>query len=147
VCRAVKPVGEPDLSDFFSISTSSINLGKVMPRSRAISRRLVQNSSSMLTGSRTAKSLWYENGLENQGVRSRFQKTDISEFESSHPSHAVGLSSECPRSGLPEQPYAVSQSRLSDSNIAKCVVCLHTMEERDSGKVPIYTLVQRPEEA
>jgi hypothetical protein len=36
------------------------------------------------------KSLGCQNVLENQGVRPRFQKTDISEFESSHPSHGVG---------------------------------------------------------
>jgi hypothetical protein len=30
-----------------------------------------------------------KNVMEKQGVQPRFQKTDISEFESSHPSHAV----------------------------------------------------------
>jgi hypothetical protein len=38
-----------------------------------------------------AKSLWYQNVLGNQGVRARALESDISEFESSHPSHAVGL--------------------------------------------------------
>jgi len=50
----------------------------------------------------------------------------------------------CPHCGA---LYAVTRSRLSDTNIAKCVVCLHTMEERESTKVPIYKLVQRPEDA
>jgi predicted Zn finger-like uncharacterized protein len=50
----------------------------------------------------------------------------------------------CPHCGA---LYAVTRSRLSDANIAKCVVCLHTMEERESTKVPIYKLVQRPEDA
>ena len=43
--------------------------------------------------------------------------------------------------------YSVTPSRLSDSNVAKCVVCQHTMEERESSKVPVYKLVQRPEDA
>jgi hypothetical protein len=34
----------------------------------------------------------------------------------------------------------------SDSNIAKCVVCLQIMTSWDSTKIPIYKLVQRPEE-
>ena len=50
----------------------------------------------------------------------------------------------CPRCGA---LYSVMHSRLSDSNVAKCVVCQHTMEERESTKVPIYKLVQRPEDA
>jgi hypothetical protein len=37
------------------------------------------------------KSLGCQNVMEKQGVQPRFQKTDISEFESSHPSHGVGL--------------------------------------------------------
>jgi hypothetical protein len=42
----------------------------------------------------------------------------------------------------------VTYSRLSksDSNIAKCVVCLQIMTSWDSTKVPIYKLVQRPED-
>ena len=50
----------------------------------------------------------------------------------------------CPRCGA---LYAVVRSRLSDSNIAKCVVCFHTMEQRESNRVPIYKLVHRPEDA
>src|SRR6266481_7850819 len=44
--------------------------------------------------------------------------------------------------------YSVTYSRLSksDSNIAKCVVCLQIMTSWDSTKVPIYKLVQRPED-
>jgi transcription elongation factor Elf1 len=57
---------------------------------------------------------------------------------------AEGRTFFCPRCGA---LYAVSQSRLSDSSTAKCVVCLHIMEERESGKVPIYRLLQRPEDA
>ena len=40
-------------------------------------------------------------------------------------------------------------SRLSESetNIAKCVVCLQIMDKRDSTNVPIYKLIQRPEDA
>ena len=50
----------------------------------------------------------------------------------------------CPRCGA---LYSVTQSRLSDSNVAKCVVCQHAMKEQESTKVPIYKLVQRPEDA
>jgi hypothetical protein len=41
----------------------------------------------------------------------------------------------------------VTYSRLSksDSNIAKCVVCLQIMTSWDSTKIPIYKLVQRPD--
>jgi hypothetical protein len=42
------------------------------------------------TNASPTKSLWYQNVLENLGVRPRFQKTDICDFESSHPSHGVG---------------------------------------------------------
>jgi predicted Zn finger-like uncharacterized protein len=52
----------------------------------------------------------------------------------------------CPHCGA---LYAVTHSRVSesDSNIAKCVVCGHTMEKRESTTVPIYNLVHRPEDA
>jgi hypothetical protein len=52
----------------------------------------------------------------------------------------------CPHCGA---LYSVTYSRLSksDSNIAKCVVCLQIMTRWDSTKVPIYKLVQRPEDA
>jgi hypothetical protein len=45
--------------------------------------------------------------------------------------------------------YSVTLSRLpkTDRNIAKCVVCGHTMDERDLSKVPIYKLIHRPEDA
>ena len=45
--------------------------------------------------------------------------------------------------------YAVTHSRLpmSDSNIAKCVVCGSTMDKRKSTTVPIYKLIHRPEDA
>ena len=48
----------------------------------------------------------------------------------------------CPHCGA---MYSVTHSRLSkrDSNIAKCVVCKQTMDERD--KVPLYKLIHRPE--
>jgi transcription elongation factor Elf1 len=51
----------------------------------------------------------------------------------------------CPHCG---SLYSVTYSRLSksNSNIAKCVVCLQIMTSWDSTKVPIYKLVQRPEE-
>jgi hypothetical protein len=55
-----------------------------------------------------------------------------------------GRSFFCPHCGA---LYSVMHSRLSDSNVAKCVVCLQTMEERESAKVPIYKLIQRPEDA
>jgi transcription elongation factor Elf1 len=50
----------------------------------------------------------------------------------------------CPHCGA---LYSVMYSQLSksDTNIAKCVVCLQSMT-RDSTKIPIYKLVQRPEE-
>jgi predicted Zn finger-like uncharacterized protein len=52
----------------------------------------------------------------------------------------------CPHCGA---LYAVTHSRLpkSESNVAKCVVCLQTMDKWDSTKVPVYKLVQRPEDA
>ena len=52
----------------------------------------------------------------------------------------------CPHCGA---LYSVTYSRLSksDSNIAKCVVCLQIMTSWDSTKVPIYKLVQRPEDS
>jgi hypothetical protein len=45
--------------------------------------------------------------------------------------------------------YSVTHSRLSesDSNIAKCLVCLQIMDRWDSTDVPIYKLLQRPEDA
>ncbi len=46
--------------------------------------------------------------------------------------------------------YSVTYSRFSKSdnnNIAKCVVCLQTMDKQGSTNVPIYKLVQRPEDA
>jgi hypothetical protein len=52
----------------------------------------------------------------------------------------------CPHCGA---LYSVTYSRPSkgDVNIAKCVVCLQTMDKRDSANVPIYKLVHRPEDA
>ena len=51
----------------------------------------------------------------------------------------------CPHCGA---LYSVTYSRLSesDSNIAKCVVCLQIMDKWDSTKVPIYKLIHRPED-
>jgi hypothetical protein len=45
--------------------------------------------------------------------------------------------------------YSVTHSRRSksDSNIATCVVCLQIMDKWDSTNVPIYKLIQRPEDA
>ena len=50
----------------------------------------------------------------------------------------------CPHCGA---LYAVtySQSPRSESNTAKCVVCLQIMDKWDSTNVPAYKLVQRPE--
>jgi hypothetical protein len=52
----------------------------------------------------------------------------------------------CPHCGA---LYSVTHSRFSksDSDIAKCVVCLQILDKRDSTKVPIYKLIQRPEDA
>ena len=52
----------------------------------------------------------------------------------------------CPHCGA---LYSVTHSRLSesDSNIAKCLVCLQIMDKWDSTDVPIYKLIQRPEVA
>lgn len=52
----------------------------------------------------------------------------------------------CPRCGA---LYSVMPSRpsKSDSNVAKCVVCLQIMDKQDSGNVPIYKLIHRPEDA
>ena len=45
--------------------------------------------------------------------------------------------------------YSVTPARRSksESNIAKCVVCLQIMDKRDSANVPIYKLMHRPEDA
>ena len=50
----------------------------------------------------------------------------------------------CPHCGA---MYSVTHSRLPkrDSNIAKCVVCKQTMDERD--KVPLFKLIHRPEDS
>jgi len=55
----------------------------------------------------------------------------------------------CPHCGA---LYSVTQSRLpkSDSNIAKCVVCLKIMDTWDSTDAPmapIFKLIHRPEDA
>ena len=52
----------------------------------------------------------------------------------------------CPHCGA---LYSVTHPRLSkvDSNIAKCVVCLQTMDTWDSAEIRIYKLIQRPEDA
>jgi transcription elongation factor Elf1 len=51
----------------------------------------------------------------------------------------------CPHCGA---LYSVTYSRLSrsDNNIAKCVVCLQIMDERESTKAPIYKLIHRPDD-
>jgi hypothetical protein len=33
------------------------------------------------------------------------------------------------------------------SNVAKCVVCLQTMDDWDSTEIRVYKLIQRPEDA
>jgi len=45
--------------------------------------------------------------------------------------------------------YSVTCPRLSKigSNVAKCVVCLQTMDEWDSTEIRVYKLIQRPEDA
>jgi hypothetical protein len=44
--------------------------------------------------------------------------------------------------------YSVTHSRLSknEGDIAKCVVCLHIMDNGDSPKVSVYKLIQRPDD-
>jgi predicted Zn finger-like uncharacterized protein len=51
----------------------------------------------------------------------------------------------CPHCGA---LYSVTHSRLpkGDSNMAKCVVCLQTMDTWDSTEIRIYKLIQRPDE-
>jgi hypothetical protein len=41
----------------------------------------------------------------------------------------------------------LSQHPTSESNTAKCTVCLQVMDRWDSASVPTYKLVQRPEDA
>jgi len=45
--------------------------------------------------------------------------------------------------------YSVTCPRLSKigSNVAKCVVCLQTMDEWGSTEIRVYKLIQRPEDA
>ena len=52
----------------------------------------------------------------------------------------------CPHCGA---LYSVTRARLSnrESNVAKCVVCLQTIDTWDSTDVPTYKLIQRPEDA
>ena len=52
----------------------------------------------------------------------------------------------CPHCGA---LYSVTYSRVSErgSNIAKCLICLQIMDKWDSTDVPIYKLIQRPEES
>ena len=52
----------------------------------------------------------------------------------------------CPHCGA---LYSVTCPRLSKigSNVAKCVVCLQTMDEWDSTEIRVYKLIQRPEDA
>jgi len=51
----------------------------------------------------------------------------------------------CPHCGA---LYAVTLSRLpNESGIAKCVVCLQTMDDGDQAKHSTYKLVHRPEDA
>jgi len=52
----------------------------------------------------------------------------------------------CPHCGA---IYSVTHSRhfKSESNIVKCVVCSQIMAKWDSIKVPIFKLIQRPEDA
>jgi hypothetical protein len=52
----------------------------------------------------------------------------------------------CPHCGA---LYVMTHSKLStsESNIAKCVVCLQIMDSGDSPKVPVYKLIQRPDDA
>jgi transcription elongation factor Elf1 len=55
-----------------------------------------------------------------------------------------GKSFFCPHCGA---LYAVTYSRRpkSESNTAKCTVCLQIMDKRDSTTFPTYKLIQRPE--
>ena len=51
----------------------------------------------------------------------------------------------CPHCGA---LYSVTVSRApKDGDVAKCVVCLQTMDAGDSVKLSIYKLVHRPEDA
>ena len=52
----------------------------------------------------------------------------------------------CPHCGA---LYSVTRSQLakSESNIPKCVVCLKVMERCDTTYVPIFKLIQPPEDA
>ncbi len=52
----------------------------------------------------------------------------------------------CPHCGA---LYSVTHSQLSepDNNTAKCVVCLQIMDRWDTAEVPIFKLIQRPEDA
>ena len=52
----------------------------------------------------------------------------------------------CPHCGA---LYSVTLSRLPkrDINIAQCVVCGQTMDERASTTVSVYKLIHRPEDA
>ena len=53
----------------------------------------------------------------------------------------------CPHCGA---LYSVTRSRppaKRDSNIAQCVVCRQTMDERDLTAVPVYKLIHRPDDA
>jgi predicted Zn finger-like uncharacterized protein len=55
-----------------------------------------------------------------------------------------GRSFFCPNCGA---LYAVTHSQRpkSESNVAKCTVCLQIMDKWSSTNVPTYKLIQRPE--
>ncbi len=59
---------------------------------------------------------------------------------------AEGRAFFCPHCGA---LYAVTPPRVSKSerSVAKCVICLQIMDSADSPEIPVYKLIQRPEEA
>jgi hypothetical protein len=63
-----------------------------------------------------------------------------------HRRHSDGRTFFCPHCGA---LYSVTCPRLSKigSNVAKCVVCLQTMDEWDLTEIRVHKLIQRPEDA
>jgi predicted Zn finger-like uncharacterized protein len=52
----------------------------------------------------------------------------------------------CPKCGA---LYSVTRAPVprKEAGLVKCVVCSEIMTQAESGEIPVYTLIHRPEEA
>jgi hypothetical protein len=84
-------------------------------------------------GRLSAKSLWYENVVEHQGVRPDSSNSDISEFESYHPSHGVGSLRAGIRALFPRPGVALWSQRVL---VSSCEPRREATEPSDRGRRP-----------